>query len=56
MTMSTLMADRTVIQVTHGSSRARRAGRVFILDQGTLHQAIAPLPALAAHAPLDVAS
>ena len=56
MTMSTLMADRTVIQVTHGPSRARRAGRVFILDQGRLHQAIAPLPASAAHAPLEVAS
>jgi ATP-binding cassette subfamily C protein CydD len=41
--ISTLMADRTVIQVTHGPSRARGTGRVFTLDQGRLLQAPALL-------------
>jgi len=41
--ISALMADRTVIQVTHGPSRARATGRVFTLDQGRLLQAPALL-------------
>ena len=40
--ISTLMAGRTVIQVTHEPSRARGTGRVLTLDQGKLRQAPAP--------------
>jgi ATP-binding cassette subfamily C protein CydD len=54
--ISALMADRTVIQVTHAQSRAHDAGRVFTLDQGRLWQATVPLPTSAALAPLAVAS
>jgi ABC-type bacteriocin/lantibiotic exporter with double-glycine peptidase domain len=54
--ISTLMAGRTVIQVTHAQSRARNTGRVFLLDQGRLRQAIVPLPASAAFAPVAAAS
>jgi len=54
--ISTLMADRTVIQVTHAQSRAHHTGQVFLLDQGRLRQAIVPLPASAAFAPVAVAS
>jgi ATP-binding cassette subfamily C protein CydD len=34
-----LMADRTVIQVTHGQTQARVTGRVFALEAGRLRQA-----------------
>ena len=54
--VSTLMADRTVIQVTHAQSRAPNTGRVFLLDQGRLRQATVPLSASAALAPVAVAS
>jgi thiol reductant ABC exporter CydD subunit len=37
--IATLMADRTVIQVTHGQTQARDAGRVFALEAGRLRQA-----------------
>nr|MDQ2816537.1 thiol reductant ABC exporter subunit CydD [Actinomycetota bacterium] len=37
--IATLMADRTVIQVTHGQTQARAAGRVFSLEAGQLRQA-----------------
>jgi ATP-binding cassette, subfamily C, bacterial CydD len=47
MILSTLMVGRTVIQVTHGPSRARDTGRVLALDQGRLRQAPA-LPDLLA--------
>ena len=51
-----LIADRTVIQVTHAQSRAPNTGRVFLLDQGRLRQATVPLSASAALAPVAVAS
>jgi ATP-binding cassette, subfamily C, bacterial CydD len=54
--ISTLMADRTLVQVTHAQSRAHNTGRVFLLDQGRLRQAIVPLPTSAAFAPVAVAS
>jgi len=53
--ISTLMADRTVIQVTHRQTRAHGTGRVFMLDQGRLRQAIVPLPT-SALTPVAVAS
>jgi len=37
--IAALMADRTVIQVTHAQRRARDAGRVFALEAGRLRQA-----------------
>jgi ATP-binding cassette subfamily C protein CydD len=37
--IAALMADRTVIQVTHGQTQARVAGRVFALEAGRLRQA-----------------
>jgi ATP-binding cassette subfamily C protein CydD len=51
--IAALMADRTVIQVTHGQTKAREAGRVFALDAGQLRQAprrpqIPPAPDLVA--------
>jgi ATP-binding cassette subfamily C protein CydD len=36
--IAALMADRTVIQVTHGQAQARGAGRVFALESGRLRQ------------------
>jgi ATP-binding cassette subfamily C protein CydD len=36
--IAALMADRTVIQVTHAQRRAREAGRVFVLEAGRLRQ------------------
>jgi ATP-binding cassette subfamily C protein CydD len=54
--ISTVMADRTVIQVTHARRRAHSTGQVFLLDQGGLRQAIVPLPASAASVPVAVAS
>jgi ABC-type transport system involved in cytochrome bd biosynthesis fused ATPase/permease subunit len=33
------MADRTVIQVTHGQTQARVIGQVFALEAGRLRQA-----------------
>jgi ATP-binding cassette, subfamily C, bacterial CydD len=50
--ISTLMADRTVIQVTHGPGRTH--GRVFTLDQGRLRQT--PVPQSAPPALLAVTS
>jgi ATP-binding cassette subfamily C protein CydD len=44
-TIATLMADRTVIQVTHSQNQARYIGRLFTLDHGALHQASSPCPA-----------
>jgi ATP-binding cassette subfamily C protein CydD len=52
--ISTLMANRTVIQVTHGPSQALHTGRVFTLDQGRLRQA--PSPQLAMPTLLAVTS
>jgi len=51
--IAALTADRTVVQVTHGQTRARKAGRVFALDAGQLRQAprrpqIPPAPDLVA--------
>ena len=51
--IAALTADRTVVQVTHGQTRAREAGRVFALDAGQLRQAprrpqIPPAPDLVA--------
>jgi ATP-binding cassette, subfamily C, bacterial CydD len=37
--IAALMADRTVIQVTHGQTQASDAGRVFALEAGRLRQA-----------------
>ena len=37
--IATLMADRTVIQVTHDQARARDTDRVFALEAGRLRQA-----------------
>jgi ATP-binding cassette, subfamily C, bacterial CydD len=54
--ISTSMADRTVIQVTHVQSGARNTGRVFMLDQGRLRQAIVSLPTSAAFTLVAVAS
>jgi ATP-binding cassette subfamily C protein CydD len=48
--IAALMADRTVIQVTHAQRRARDAGRVFTLEAGRLRQAPATLPRRAAPA------
>jgi ATP-binding cassette subfamily C protein CydD len=48
--IATLMADRTVIQVTHAQRRARDVGRVFVLDAGRLRQAPATVPRRAAPA------
>jgi ATP-binding cassette subfamily C protein CydD len=48
--ISTLLADRTVIQVTHGQSRARDTGRVFTLEAGRLRQAPTTRPRPAAPA------
>jgi ATP-binding cassette subfamily C protein CydD len=39
MVIAALMADRTVIQVTHGQTQARDTGRVFALEAGRLRQA-----------------
>jgi ATP-binding cassette subfamily C protein CydD len=36
--ITTLMADRTVIQVTHSQNQTRDVGRIFTLDHGTLRQ------------------
>jgi len=38
MVIAALMADRTVIQVTHGQTQARDVGRVFALEAGRLRQ------------------
>jgi ATP-binding cassette, subfamily C, bacterial CydD len=38
MVIAALMADRTVIQVTHGQTQARDTGRVFALQAGRLRQ------------------
>jgi ATP-binding cassette subfamily C protein CydD len=50
--IATLMADRTVIQVTHSQNRTRDIGRLFTLDHGVLRQASSscqtPAPALLA--------
>jgi ATP-binding cassette subfamily C protein CydD len=46
--IATLMADRTVIQVTHAQRRERDAGRVFTLEAGRLRQAATRPPRLAA--------
>jgi ATP-binding cassette subfamily C protein CydD len=43
--IAVLMADRTVIQVTHSHNKSRDIGRIFTLDHGTLHQASSPFPA-----------
>ena len=43
--IATLMADRTVLQVTHSQNPTRDIGRRFTLDHGTLHQAPCPAPA-----------
>jgi ATP-binding cassette subfamily C protein CydD len=43
--IATLMADRTVIQVTHSQNRTRDIGRLLTLDHGTLHQASSPCQA-----------
>jgi ATP-binding cassette subfamily C protein CydD len=40
--ITTLMADRTVIQVTHSQNQTRDMGRLLTLDHGTLHQASSP--------------
>jgi ATP-binding cassette, subfamily C, bacterial CydD len=37
--IGTLMADRTVIRVTHGQAQTRGTGRVFALEAGRLRQA-----------------
>jgi ATP-binding cassette subfamily C protein CydD len=50
--ITTLMADRTVIQVTHSKNQTRYIGRILTLDHGTLRQTPAerqtpsPAPAL----------
>jgi len=50
--IATLMADRTVIQVTHSQNQTRDIGRLFTLDHGILRQAsspcLTPAPALLA--------
>jgi len=43
--IATLMADRTVIQVTHSQNQTRDIGRLLTLDHGALHQASSPCPA-----------
>ena len=48
--VSTLMAGRTVIQVTHGQDWAGGTGPVLILDQGRLSQPHALLPVTQGHA------
>jgi ATP-binding cassette subfamily C protein CydD len=40
--IATLMAGRTVIQVTHSQNQTRDIGRPFTLDHGTLRQASSP--------------
>jgi ATP-binding cassette subfamily C protein CydD len=50
--IATLMADRTVIQVTHSQSQTRDTGRLFTLDHGTLHQPSSPCRAAPPHAPV----
>jgi ATP-binding cassette, subfamily C, bacterial CydD len=42
--IATLMAGRTVIQVTHGAGWSHGAGPVCTLDQGTLREAWPPVP------------
>jgi ATP-binding cassette subfamily C protein CydD len=54
--ISTLMADRTVIQVTHGHGWAHDTGRLLVLDDGTLSQGDVSVPATATPAPLAVTS
>jgi ATP-binding cassette, subfamily C, bacterial CydD len=53
--IATLMADRTMIQVTHSQNQTRDIGRLFTLDHGTLRPAsfpcLAPPPALLAVTP-----
>ena len=49
--LATLMAGRTVVQVTHDPVAAAAAGRVVTLSGGQLRQQIAPLPASAVTAP-----
>jgi thiol reductant ABC exporter CydD subunit len=48
--IAALLADRTVIQVTHGQTQAHDTGRVFTLEAGRLRQApaVPPAPDLAA--------
>ena len=44
--IATLMAGRTVIQVTHSQTQTRDIGRVFTLDHGTLAPGHIPVPGL----------
>jgi ATP-binding cassette subfamily C protein CydD len=43
--ITTLMADRTVIQVTHSQNQTRDTGRLLTLEDGILRQASSPRPA-----------
>jgi len=54
--LGTLMAGRTVIEVSHSPGAAAGVGRVFTLDQGKLTQPLIVMPSRSAPAPLAMPS